>query len=321
MGPDLYRVLSALVGDGQSLPMVIDCQTCAYQSTFRAEVVTCRFPDGSRRKLFCKHGPPVVDQAHASHGHRGGLGREAVAYRQVLGPLGLTAPDCLGYHHDDATDADWLVLEFLDGAVLLAQSGDRRSIERAAGWSGRFHAAASSALDLARLPGLPVYDAEYYQGWVERAISLAEPLHPRFPWLRGLARRGSAFVAPLLEPPTTVVHGEFFPGNVLVRAGTIHPVDWESAAIAVGELDLAALTLGWPARLRRLMERAYSRCRWPDGAPPQFPDTLRAARLHVCFRLLGDTPEATMDEDSLYLFRTLRALVEAWSRKGNHPCA
>jgi len=50
--------------------------------------------------------------------------------------------------------------------------------------------------------------------------------------------------APLLTSPPTLIHGEFYAKTVLVRRGKLFMVDWESAAIGPGEVDLAALTEG-----------------------------------------------------------------------------
>ena len=60
-----------------------------------------------------------------------------------------------------------------------------------------------------------------------------------------VCQRADEFIAQLLAAPRTMIHGEFYPGNILYEKGRICPVDWESAAIAAGELDLAALTEGW----------------------------------------------------------------------------
>jgi aminoglycoside phosphotransferase (APT) family kinase protein len=106
-----------------------------------------------------------------------------------------------------------------------------------------------------------------------------------------------------------VVHGEFSPANVLLRDGEVYPVDWESAAMAPGELDLAFFTLGWPRRLRRRVEAAYARRRWPGGAPASFEETLRAARIHACFRVLGDSPMGPSADDARTIFKILRSLV------------
>jgi aminoglycoside phosphotransferase (APT) family kinase protein len=106
-----------------------------------------------------------------------------------------------------------------------------------------------------------------------------------------------------------VVHGEFSLGNVLLRNGEVYPVDWESAGLAPGEIDLAFFTLGWPRRLRRRVEAAYTRRRWPGGPPPEFETTLKAARIHACFRVLGDSPLGPSTADARAIFKILQGLL------------
>src|SRR5439155_702258 len=90
------------------------------------------------------------------------------------------------------------------------------------------------------------------------------------------------------EAPRTVIHGEYFGLNIIYQNGTSWPADWQSAAIAPGEIDLASLTHSWPRPLVRKCEREYRRSRWPDGAPDDFPEILEAARAYMNFRWLGD---------------------------------
>src|SRR5262249_8170323 len=104
------------------------------------------------------------------------------------------------------------------------------------------------------------------------------------------------------------IHGEFFANTVLVRGEKLFALDWESAAVAPGEIDLAMLTdgEGWPAKLVRCWEESYLRVRWPDGAPADFNRTLAAARVYVQFRWFGDRPEKTLREKTLWRFDHLR---------------
>jgi aminoglycoside phosphotransferase (APT) family kinase protein len=279
-----------------------------YEGTFDAEVVTCRMMTGDLRRVYCKHGPDIGGTQHAAYGHRGGLGREAAVYSYVLDPLGVSAPRCIAFRHDELTDADWLVLEFLEGATPLLESRRTRSLDRAAEWLGTFHGATEGLWPDLLLSGVPFRDAAWYQGWMDRTASWAGVLHLRYPWL-ATACRNSELFQPLLTAAHSVVHGEFSPANVLLRDGDVYPVDWESAAMAPGELDLAFFTLGWPRRLRRRVEAAYARRRWPGGAPPEFEETLRAARIHACFRVLGDSPNGPLAADARTMFRTLQALL------------
>ena len=113
-------------------------------------------------------------------------------------------------------------------------------------------------------------------------------------------------MAALVDRPTTVIHGEFTPHNVLMRNGHAYPVDWESAAIAIGEIDLVCLTDKWPAHVASQCEREYQSARWPDGAPDDFSYRLDLARLYWNFRWLGDRPEWTTSEKVGPRFEQLR---------------
>jgi hypothetical protein len=305
---DAARVLGSVFGTVPGHGPVISRRPWPFEGTFDAEVVTCRTATGDIRRVYCKHGPDIGGTQHAAFGHRGGLGREAAVYSYVLDPLGVSAPRCIAFRHDDLTDADWLVLEFLEGATPLLESRRTRSLDRAAEWLGSFHGATEGLWPDLLLSGVPFRDADWYQGWMDRTASWAGVLHLRYPWLATACRNSSLF-EPLLTAPHSVVHGEFSPANVLLRDGEVYPVDWESAAMAPGELDLAFFTLGWPRRLRRRVEAAYARRRWPGGAPAEFAETLRAARIHACFRVLGDSPNGPSAADARTMFKTLQALL------------
>ena len=305
---DAARVLGSVFGTVPGHGPVIDRRPWPLEGTFDAEVVTCRTATGDIRRVYCKHGPDIDGTSHAAYGHRGGLGREAAVYAYVLEPLGVSVPRCIAFRHDDLTDADWLVLEFLEGATPLLESRRTRSLDRAGEWLGSFHGATAGLWPDLLLSGVPFRDAEWYQGWMDRTAEWAGVLHMRYPWLATACRRSDLY-EPLLTAPHSVVHGEFSPANVLLRDGEVYPVDWESAAMAPGELDLAFFTLGWPRRLRRRVEAAYARRRWPGGPPATFEATLRAARIHACFRVLGDSPMGPSAADARAIFKILQSLL------------
>ena len=55
-----------------------------FMSTFPNEIVTFKFPDGRKRRVFIKYGG---GRSHHSFGHRGNVFYEAEVYRRVLQPL------------------------------------------------------------------------------------------------------------------------------------------------------------------------------------------------------------------------------------------
>jgi len=105
------------------------------------------------------------------------------------------------------------------------------------------------------------------------------------------------------------MHGEFYAKTILARGQTLFMLDWESAAVAAGEIDLAALTEGthWLASIVRQCERDYRQARWPEGAPADFRRRLDAAQIYLHFRWLGERPDWTVREKSLWRYSHLRA--------------
>ena len=108
-----------------------------------------------------------------------------------------------------------------------------------------------------------------------------------------------------LALPSTLIHGEFYPSNVVMRATRsgrqICPLDWELAAKAPGLIDVAALTIGdWTVEKKKTMIAAYRDALEPDnGWPPSLRDLVEAVefcQLHLSVQLLGwasdwDPPE------------------------------
>src|SRR5262249_45655207 len=149
----------------------------------------------------------------------------------------------------------------------------------------------------------------YYRRWARRRSLWNGVLPRRYPWLRRVCQRYEEWIE-LLTPPTTVIHGEFESDNLLVDSETIYPIDWETAALAAGEIDLTNLTSGWSPTVVRECERAYRRARWPGGAPADFGQRLAAARLYLHFRWLGNGTEVTEEDRSPVSFEVLHAMAE-----------
>jgi hypothetical protein len=90
----------------------------------------------------------------------------------------------------------------------------------------------------------------------------------------------------------------------------IYPIDWESAGIDVGEVDLASLADGWPAEIRQECEGAYREARWSGGSPADFEQRLAAARLCLYFYKLGGEPEWATNGEFAWDSRQLRLAGE-----------
>ena len=301
-------------GHGQQPVRVLRRSLPPFMSTFPNEIVTCQLANGRKQRVFAKY---QAGQSHESYGHRGDIPYETEVYRRILQPLPEFRPRCLGAYTDALTGEVSLFLEYLYGNVRLSDMVWNRSVRQpramagSTRWIGRFHAAHQGHVNDASLTFLKRYDAEYYRGWARRTCEFAHPLHGRFPWLARLCKSDDWF-APLLAEPPSVIHGEFYAKTVLVRKQSLFMVDWESAAVAAGEIDLGALTEGkhWPVALVRKCERAYVHARWPEGEPSSFRRTLDAAKIYLHFRWLGERPDWTVREKNLSRYDDLYATAK-----------
>lgn len=231
--------------------------------------------DGAAPLLFkdCTPRPGAVRPAFVADPRR-----EAEVYAGLLD--GLDAPACLG-SVVDATRV-WLFLERVDGAPLW-QCGDLAAWEAAARWLARMHAAPVPA----RVPSrLLRHDEALLTQWVERAIAMAPP-----GTLESVRRPALRAVRRLAAQAPRLVHGELYPSNVLVQDGggacpRIRPVDWETAGIGPGVLDLAALTSGaWDPARRAQVVAAYAGAL--PGGGVDLEAALDAARLVVALQWVG----------------------------------
>lgn len=180
-----------------------------------------------------------------------GVGREAHVYRHLLAPLGLSVPRYVGTVRRGETV--WLVLEAVDGRRLHRHPG---SLWRAARWLGHFHRVGRELLVRRARKRLPVLDLAHYE-------------------------RSSLQDAQVLLKRPTLLHGDFTPRNILVEGEAVHPLEWGSAAVGAGEVDLARLVEDQAQALREEALTAYSRARWPQGEPEGFPRAMRAAEAYL----------------------------------------
>jgi phosphotransferase family enzyme len=301
---------SVFAEDGLTRPVIIlDREPAANASSFEGEVVSCQIAGGGRLRLFCKYQSCVGDPDHPNHRH--GIDYEAEVYRHVLRASPATVPGFYGVYKDVAAGETWLVLEYLDAAIPLNDtSPPGAAMREAARWIGRFHAMNENRVLGEGWPFLKRYDADYYLGWARRTLLFGREIAEHQAWLPGLCQRYIARIDAFLSHPATLIHGEFESNNIMCDGATVYPVDWESAAVAAGEIDLASLTWGWSAEIIQDCEQEYQRARWPDGAPTAFEQRLAMARMYLLLRWLGDRPEWTTPEGSRWFFDELRLLGE-----------
>lgn len=306
----LSRCLSSVLEpEAPGALSLIDRKLHPRASTFPLEVVRCRLGSGRATEVVCKY---AADGVPAHHGHRGGVHYEAAVYREVLRDCGASVPGFHGLCRDPATGCSWLVLDHLRGAHASGEV--EGGLIKAASWLGRFQASiAARDIDPA---SLHICDSTYLAGWAERTVAYTRGRASAPPWLRRLSERFIELLPRLVGRHPVVIHGEYYWKNVLVDGEVTYPVDWESAALGPGEIDLASLTENWPTPIQNACIGAYREARWPNGTPEGFELALDIARAYWLFRWVGETAETAPRRLAKRLAR-LHATARCWGIVAN----
>jgi aminoglycoside phosphotransferase len=255
----VLAALEAAVGPVQALQ-----RSCAPVGQHgRARVRAVELADGTTLALVLKSGGR--DTPH-----------EVAVYRDVLAAADLGTPRLVAA---SAAGAGWLLVDALPAAPLW-QSADVGS------WCA---AARQLAVGHDRLAGLAPQQRPAAGTAYEVQLERAERRDPRAADLRGAC---AAAADALRAAPTTVLHGEAFPSNVLLGpTGAVCLVDWETAGAGPGLLDLAALCIGWPPDDAARIAAAYAEALDAGSAADPLA-LLPAARLLVAVRWLGEPQPA-----------------------------
>jgi thiamine kinase-like enzyme len=282
----LTNHLSTLIKDGKVSSKsveIISRKTSDYSSTFPTEIINCRINSNHSVTFFCKY---LNNRASNYFGHRGGIEYEVEIYDKVLRSLPLSKAEFYGYNYLKDENKILLVLQYLEDSETLQKSTDPNILSKAASWLGYMHAFYQS-----KVPSfVKVYDASYYQSWGKLVEDLGNEVKLKYPWLRGLTSYFSENVNQLVSSELTLIHGEFYPKNVLLKDDLIYPVDWESAAKAPGQIDLASLIEGWPKEVVDNAVEAYKRARWGSikNVPAEFDRILLLSQVYFNFRWMGE---------------------------------
>jgi len=255
-----------------------------YASSFRLDELTVEMDDGERvlliRKDFARSEMLADARMHRPTSMED-PSREIETYRRILVGAGI-GPRCLVTVADPTAAQFWLITEKVRG-VELWQVGDLGVWEDVLRWLAAFHAAYADheAQLLLDHPGLPVLNAAWFGEWTSRAMSALETSSIDRSGRLRRALTGIDLAAELGALPRTFVHGEFYSSNVIVgdspEGTTVHPVDWETAALGTGLLDVAAITSGWDPCTERQLVSAY-------GALAGRERDLLLTRLHLALR-------------------------------------
>lgn len=262
-----------------------------YESTHPIEDVSVSTED-DLLELVCKYSPPSVDPVT---GHSRGAAYEAEIYRRAFPDRDLTTPICYGVF-DAGESVDCVVLEHVPGYRIHHSTFPRGLVDVCADLGG-FHSRGVGSLP-------PVHNV-FNRSHFARLMSEME----RLPGVSSrLAGMGSTVVDVLANAPRTLIHGELYPANVLINEEGPVVIDWETAGVGPGVLDLAVLTQGsWDPDLVDECEEVYWKERG-DVVPMWGRRNLAAARVMAAGLLLlhlrGEPTDGSQEEIALATIAT-----------------
>lgn len=274
---NLYRVFA-----GQTTKAtfkILSREKPPHKGTFLTEIVHCQLTPDHTVKLLCKYAPEGNMRYQQ-------LAYEGRVYQEIMNTIPLTSVHCYSTFsfHENGTAGSWLALDYLqDGKPIIELAPG--AFEKAAVWIAEFH----RLCEFKTYPFLKKYDEAYYLHRVSRAETLTASLPARFHWLKELLAYFREHIPFLLASPQTIIHGEYYGKNVLMKDDAIYPIDWETAAFAFGEMDVAAMTDGMDPERAGLAIEGYKKARWPNQAPlSDFEKRLLLARMFYPLHWVDD---------------------------------
>ena len=188
-------------------------------------------PDGSTGSLVVRrHGDRDLEQ----NPH---IAADEFRLLQITQSLGLPTPvPCYLDESGRILPAPYLVVEYIEGDTDFSPSNLPNLLLQLATLLSRIHNADWSSVDLSFLPS---QSARFEESIKRRPVTLDDSIH------EGRIRDALESVRPLShEKESVLLHGDFWPGNILWRDGQIvGVVDWEDAAIGDPLADLASSRL------------------------------------------------------------------------------
>lgn len=260
-------------------------------------------PDGQRQKMIVRqHG-----QADLKRNSR--IAADEFKLLQLLKSVGLATP--VAYYFDQSGEifpTPYVVIEFIEGAVEFAPADIDELIRQFATQLALIHAVDCSQLDVAFLPE---QEKIYTNKLRKRPARLDDALNER--QIRDVLEAAW----PLQQRnPSGLLHGDYWPGNILWRDGQLAAViDWEDAAYGDPLADVAnsRLELVWAFGIEAMQSftRHYQAMTTIDFSNLPYWDlcaALRPASKLATWGLNEQTEERMREEHHWFITRAFEQL-------------
>ena len=287
---ELTAGLRAFTGDPTLTVVTLYEQTIPYRrpamGRIRGLSATCETAGG--KKIF----PLVLKEPHgATRTGAAGAGlREVSLYRNLSDQIPVKIPKLLAAH----PDGDWLVLEMVSHGKQPENwtvSDYLMAVDQLVALHDRFWGLGD---DLITYPWLArPLDSDYQiyfqaaSAGVRRLVEkVTSNLLTRDNYLIAMLQRlvdhADRVATALRSQPATLLHGDYWPGNISISEGGYHVLDWQQASIGPGVLDLFHFVQAsqWyfsplPITIKELV--GYYRARIADAQGYTWSDTNWAA--------------------------------------------
>lgn len=216
--PDLLDAAAAIAADAR----ITNADALPGGSSATVVRLSLTTPGGSGRDVVVRQHSDRVGKGHAV----AVAAKEFELLRHLVGN-DLEVPAPLALHGDTTAGGPWLATEFVDGSAPVGRSDPEAVLDAMAAFLVRLHSLDPSSLSV---PGLARIEdpAEALPGHL--------PSDPVARELAGALRDG------IDRSPNddALLHGDFWPGNVLMSdQRLVAVVDWEDAAVGDPLVDLA----------------------------------------------------------------------------------
>lgn len=309
LNPQLERILNK-VHSPFYMEELVKRKPFDYHSTSPAEIISCRLNDGQVVSLFCKYSG---SHTQYSYGHRGGVEYETKIYKNILHKSPLSSARFYGICKEKNKET-CLVIEYLKGSKLLKDAHAPKYFGKAAAWIGNLHKKFESNPP----KEIKIYDTAYYMIWLKGVENLLGALKKKHPWLPVVCSYFRENMHLLSDSVQTFIHGEYYTKNILVKKAAIYPIDWESAAIGPGEIDLASLIEDWDEERKDVALKNYIQARWPDGnfSENDFKKRLLLVKIYFFLRWTGE-----YDDPAFWLHRNnwFKRFYQSIKKEGFKP--